>query len=281
MLTTGSKLYFGLGSLSLLAAIVYGWGSRGGLTGSLTGGLDGGVGELTGYTVLLFVAATAFFVGGAVVAFRDADAQALIELAGTQRVPALDRATGSYWPALGAAGAGLVVLGAVINTQLFLLGGIVAFVALLEWMVSAWADRSTGDPAVNRRIRNRIMYPLEIPVFGAIGVAALVLSISRVLLALSKNGSAIAAIVLAVTILAVASAVAASPRAGRTALAVLCVLGALGVMAGGIVAAAKGERAIRPGEENPGVVYTAPDRNQPLPAASEPGAAATTTPVKK
>lgn len=279
MLTTGSKLYFGLGTLSLSAAVVYGWGSRGGLTGSLTVGLDGGVGELTGYTVLLAVAAISFFVAGAVVAFRDADAQALAEVAGTQRAPALGRASGSYWPALAAAGAGVIVLGAVINTQLFLLGGIVAFIALVEWMVSAWADRSTGDPVVNRRIRNRIMYPLEIPVFGAIGIAALVLSISRVLLALSKNGSAVLAIVFAISILAIATAVAASPRAGRTALTVLVALGVVGVLAGGILAAAKGERVIRPGEEKPGVVYTAPDRNQPL--ASEPTGSATTTTVRK
>ena len=47
-------------------------------------------------------------------------------------------------------------------------------VVLLEWMVSAWADRASGDEAANRRIRNRIMYPLEIPVFGAIGMVLFV-----------------------------------------------------------------------------------------------------------
>ena len=61
------------------------------------------------------------------------------------------------------------------NRELFLgdltAGVIVGIVVLLEWMVSAWSERATGDPEVNRRIRNRVMNPIEIPLFGAIGVA--------------------------------------------------------------------------------------------------------------
>jgi hypothetical protein len=282
MLTTGSKLYFGLGALSLFAAIAYGFGSHGGLNGALTGGLSGGVGELTGYVVLLSASAVSFFVGGAIVAFRDADAEQVAQVAGADHVPVVESPGGtSYWPALGAVAAGLVVLGAVINTQLFLLGAIIGGVVLIEWMVAAWADRASGDRAANRRIRNRIMYPLEVPVFGAIGIVALVLSISRVLLALTKTGSAIAAIVLAVVILASATAIAASSKAGRTAVAALCVLAALGVLAGGIISAASGERTFHPHEETGNTTYHAPDRNQPLPSASETGGEATTTTAHK
>jgi len=32
------------------------------------------------------------------------------------------------------------------------------------------ADRATGDPVANRKIRNRFMYPFEVPIFGAIGI---------------------------------------------------------------------------------------------------------------
>ena len=32
-------------------------------------------------------------------------------------------------------------------------------VVVVEWTVQVWADRATGDPEVNRAIRNRLMYP--------------------------------------------------------------------------------------------------------------------------
>src|SRR5205085_9900310 len=114
MLTTGSKLYFGLGTLSLFAAAAYGYGAHGGLSGVMTFGLDGGVGESTGYVVLLTVAAVSFFVGSAVVAFRDADAEAVVQVAQLDAVPEVGAPQGSsYWPALGAVAAGLIVIGLV------------------------------------------------------------------------------------------------------------------------------------------------------------------------
>ena len=38
----------------------------------------------------------------------------------------------------------------------------------IEWTMQAWSDRATGDPAVNREIRNRVMLPIEVPVAGAL-----------------------------------------------------------------------------------------------------------------
>lgn len=266
MITTGAKLYFGLAALALMGATVYGWGSRGGLNGVVTFGLMGGLGEHTGFVVLVAVGLVSLLVGGAVIAFRDADSDALAQVAQAEQAPEVELpTTNSYWPALGAVAAGLVVIGLVVNTQLFLLGAIVGAIVVIEWMVSAWSERATGDPVANRRIRNRIMYPLEIPTFSALGIAAVVLSVSRVLLALPKSGSAIAAIVVAVLILATASLLAASPKAGRSVVALLCVLGAIGVVAGGVIAAAKGER--RFGESEPAQEPFRPvDRTSPVTA---------------
>lgn len=274
MITTGAKLYFGLATLALVAAVIYAWGSEGGLSGPVTGGLIGGVGEPTGYLTLLAAGLVSAFVGTVIVAFRDADADAIADYVQLEQAPEVDAPSGaSYWPVVGAVAAGLVVVGAVVNTQLFLLGCIIGGVVLLEWMVSAWSDRATGDPATNRKIRNRIMYPLEIPVFGAIGIVVVVLCISRVLLALSKEGAAIAGIAVAVLILGTAIALAASPKAGRTAVAVVCVLGAVGVLAGGIIGAVEGERTIHPHEEPADAVFQPPDRNQPVDAPLQQGGA--------
>jgi hypothetical protein len=265
MITTGAKLYFGLAALALVGAVIYGWGSEGGLLGPVTGGLSGSTGEHTGYLTLLAAGLVSAFVGTAIIAFRDADAEAVADYIQVEQAPEVDAPTGaSYWPVVGAVAAGLVVVGAVVNTQLFLLGCIIGGVVLLEWMVSAWSDRATGDPATNRRIRNRIMYPLEIPVFGAIGIVVVVLCVSRVLLALSKEGAAIAGIAVALLILGTAVALAASPKAGRTAVAIVCVLGAVGVLAGGIIGAVEGERTIHPHEEQTDTKFQPPDRHQPV-----------------
>jgi len=252
MFTTGSKYFFFLGVIAVGGAAVYGWGSRGGLNGVLTLGQGGGVGDHIGVTVLLMAGAIAIFTGGALLAFRDADAEALQQLAGTDSVPEVPSPQGNrYWPALGAVSAAVVAVGLVTGSLLVLFGIIVGIVVLLEWMVSAWADRATGDPAVNRSIRNRLMYPIEIPVFGAIGIVVLVLCVSRVLLALSKNGASVVAIAFASVVLACAFIIASSPKAARTIAAVLVAIGSIGVIAGGVIAASEGSRDFEKHTEEP------------------------------
>jgi len=261
MITTGAKFFFGLAALAIGAAVVLSWGAHGGLTGALTGGMYGGVGDHTGYVVLIGAAVASLFAGGMIVAFRDADPeaqQAVARLDELPEVPAPRNA--SYWPILGAVAAGCAVVGLVSSSLLFIFGAILGIAVLLEWMVSAWSDRATGDPEVNQRIRNRTMNPIEIPVFGAIGVAAFVLCISRVLLSANEHGSAIVAMGVASLILAFASIYAVAPKAGRTIVATLAVLLAVGVIAGGVIGAAQGSRTYeKHEEEHPS---QSPDRRQ-------------------
>lgn len=262
MITTGAKFYFALAALALGGAAAYSWSTHGGLTGGLTGGLYGGLGDHTGYVVFIGAAVAALFVGGMVVAFRDADPEAQTAVARVDELPEVEAPRhASYWPILGAAAAACALLGLVSSSLLFIFGVILGAVVLLEWMVSAWADRATGDPDVNRRIRNRLMNPIEIPLFGAIGIVVLVLCVSRVLLALSEKGAPVAAIALAVLILGCASVYAVAPKAGRTIVAILCLLGGLGVITGGIIGAAQGSRNYE--KEKSGHPSAPPDRRQP------------------
>jgi hypothetical protein len=263
MITTGAKFYFGLAAIAVGAAVVYSWGSHGGLTGGITGGFYGGVGDHTGYVVLLSAALVAAFIGGLVIAFRDADPEAQKAVARVDDVPEVHAPRhANYWPILGAAAAGSAVVGLVTSSLLFLFGIIVGIIVLLEWMVSSWSERATGDEDVNRRIRNRLMNPIEIPVFGAIGVVVLVLCVSRLLLAVSEAGAPIIAGIFAVLVLAVASVYATAPKAGRTIVAIVCLLGGLGVLAGGIVGAAEGSRNYEKHEADHQT--TPPDRRQPV-----------------
>jgi hypothetical protein len=268
MITTGAKFYFGLVALGLGGALAYSWGSHGGLNGALTVGFSGGVGEHTGYIVLIGGALVAMFVGGAVIAFRDADPEAQQQVGRLDDLPEAHAPKhASYWPILGAAAAACAVVGLVSSNLLFLFGVIVGIVVLLEWMVSAWSERATGDEDVNRRIRNRIMNPIEIPVFGAIGAVVLVLCVSRVLLAVSETGAVFMAMIVAVVILGLGSVYASAPKAGRTIVAILCILGGLGVITGGIIGAAEGSRNFEKHEADH--QPATPDRRQPQPTTTE------------
>ena len=73
MITTGSKFFYGLAALLVVAAVVYGYASGGGGLGPLSAGYKGGVGEHLGYGILLGAAVASLFTGFCTTAFRDAD----------------------------------------------------------------------------------------------------------------------------------------------------------------------------------------------------------------
>jgi hypothetical protein len=88
-----------------------------------------------------------------------------------------------------------------------------------------------------------------------------------VLLALSEKGAPIAAITVAVLILGFASIYAVAPKAGRTIVAVLCLLGAVGIITGGIIGAAQGSRDY---EKEKSEHHSTPlDRRQETPTTEE------------
>ncbi|MDQ3293073.1 MAG: hypothetical protein M3527_01280, partial [Actinomycetota bacterium] len=153
-------------------------------------------------------------------------------------------------PALGAVAGVTAAVGLVASPVLFVVGLVGAGLVLLEWMVQAWSDRATGDPEINRRIRHRLMYPIEVPVAGALVILVLVVSVSRVLLATSATVSWIVAAVVAVLIFAGATLFAYRPAISKDAIAGVVVLFAVLAIGAGIAAAAAGTRTFeRHGEE--------------------------------
>lgn len=249
MFTTGSKFFFGLSLFGLVLAAAYGIATAGTtlslvtFIGVATLGYKGGVGEHVGYTLLVGLAGASAFMGCVVAAFRDADARSQAELVDAERPPAAAAPQGaSYWPIVAAFAVATLALGLVVSSTLFVLGLVALLVVLVEWMVKAWSERATGDPEANRAVRNRIMNPVEIPGIALIGIALVVLAFSRVLLALPKTGSTVIAIAVPALILAVGATIATRPRVGSTLVAVVCLLGGIGLLAGGVIGAAVGER---------------------------------------
>jgi hypothetical protein len=243
MITTGSKYLYGLGVALLVAAAFYAWGAGGGLGGVLTLGLKGGTGDPGGFFLLVMAGVSALFLGGTVTALRDADAESVTAYGRFERLPDVPVPSGvSYWPVIAAFGVAVSALGLVIGSPLFVAGLVLMGIATVEWTVRAWADRATADPETNRRIRDRLMQPFEIPLAGVLGIALAVLAVSRVLLAANETASWVIALVLAAAVLGVASVLATRPKLNRSVVAAICVVGAVAVLAGGLVAAAHGER---------------------------------------
>lgn len=243
MITLGAKVYFGLSAFALVAAAVLGLASGGTLLGIVSFGWSGAVGDNLGYTVLLGTSAAAFFMGVVTTAFRDADASAVEEVAGTDTLPAaLPPAHLSPWPVVAAFGVAAVVIGLVVDTVVTGVGVAVLIICAIEWCVTAWADQATGDPDTNLAIRTRIMQPVEVPAISVIAIIFFVFFASRLLLALTKWGSIAVFSAVAIAIFAAAALLAARPKVSRGVLTALLLLGGVTLLVGGVVGIGLGHR---------------------------------------
>jgi hypothetical protein len=242
MFGTGSRFYYALAVLGLLGADAYGLATGGSFIGVLSFGYKGGVGEHFGYSVLAALGVVSLILAVMMTLVRDADPVPVtvgaVEVIPDVTVPDSD----SPWPVVGAVGAVIAALGLVVGSGLFVLGLVVVVVTIVEWAVKVWSDRATGDPAVNRAIRNRFMAPIEIPVGALLVIGFMVLGISRVLLAVSAHTAVGIAVGVLVVIVIGALIVASRPNEASRVATVLLVLLALLVIAGGIAGVAAGER---------------------------------------
>jgi hypothetical protein len=250
MFTWGPKFLFAVSLAGLIGAFAYGVVTGGDPIGVATLGYKGGVGDHFGYAVLIGVGISAHVVGWLLVATRDGDAEAMAQRAGVTSVPAVTQpADPSFWAPMSAFGVAAIIAGLAVSMIFFYLGLVVLFVAGLQWLVQAWSDRATGDPAINRVIRDRVVGPFEVPVMALLGFALVAIAMSRVFLAASATGAVIAGTVATVIIFGSAvlfSKVDVKPAVLRGVVA----LGAVAVLAAGIAGATVGERDFHHGEEH-------------------------------
>ncbi len=262
MLTTGFKLFFGFAVVALVGAALYGVASGdlsgkdylgfvdpGSFIGVLSLGWKGGVGDHTGYVVLVFATLATAYLAFTLVSYRDADPEVVGGGSG-DIPPAAGPTENNVWPAFGAVAGVVLLLGLVTHAAVFVTGLILLAVVALEWMVSVWADRATGDPEANRELRTRIMAPFEIPLLGAAAVAVIVLSASRILLAVSELNAVWIAIGIPIIIVGAAVAIVAMEKPSRGAVVGVLAVGVLAIVVLGIVSAAVGSRSFEHEEEH-------------------------------
>jgi len=227
MITTGSKFLYGLGAATAVAAILWFIANDG---GSL------GVVSLAFLAVaLFFMGAIASFVRDGHVLSTDTDAHASSNAA--------QRGAGRSWFPLGTAlSAGMVAVGLVGPPGIFRVGVCLLFAMLGQWLIKNWSDRASSDATYNEKVRAWVVHPLEIPVGGALLLAVIVLSFSRIMLSLSKESGLIVFSVMAALILTFGSMVSIRRGASRRVIGAVAGLVMVALSGTGIALALDGER---------------------------------------
>jgi hypothetical protein len=262
MLTPLFRLFAGWAAFSLLMAALFGLASNadhpftfGGsfpwvhnddlvnaVVGPITIGWKGPVGNHVGYAIWLGVAACAAFLAGLLVAFRDADPEAVAEVVQAETVPLTRAPSGpSAWPIVAAIAIGLMALGWVINTPLMMAGVGLLAVSAVVWTFRAWADRATGDDEVNAAIYHRIIDPMRVPVLALLLIGLVVFDLSQILKAVDRLAS-IYIFLATFVVFALLFAAVALLKAPRSVVTTLIVVLFAALIGGGIWATVHGTR---------------------------------------
>lgn len=228
MFTTGSKLFVGGTVLSLVATVVY---------GVTVGGWQGTVALATLSAAFAFLAGVNFFI-------RDGNVPSMQPGATTDSAAAQPPPGRSMWPVVAGLGTALLAVGAVTQPLVFKIGVVAVLAAGVEWMVQAWSERASADPAYNEGVRRRLAHPLEFPVLAAVGLGLLVYSFSRIMLWIDKEGGPVIFVVVAALVLTGGFLLAARPTVKQSLVTGVCAIAALGLVSTGAVMAIDGERHI-------------------------------------
>lgn len=149
----------------------------------------------------------------------------------------------SMWPLVTVAGVVLLILGLVVAQVYFIFGIVVVLAALAEWLVQAWSESASDDAAHNDSARRRLLHPIEFPVIATLGLGVIIFAFSRIMLAISKSAGAVAFMVLSSLVLLVGAIVALRPALKPAIVSGICVVGAVGIVAGGIAGQGAGLRS--------------------------------------
>ena len=108
--------------------------------------------------------------------------------------------------------------------------------------MQAWSESASDDPAHNESARQRLLHPIEFPVIATLGLGVVIFSFSRIMLAISKSAGAVVFMVAATLVLLAGSWFALRPALKGALVSAICVVGAVGIVAGGIAGAGVGLR---------------------------------------
>jgi plastocyanin len=231
VINTAAKFQFGVAVVALVLAVGYGFAESGDPSGFVL---------LMGVFVAAGLAGLALTLSGVKdwAAVYGADAPPLETVAAGHSQPAAP----SLHPFYGALAAGLFAVGLATGHVLVYLGVIAAMLAAAVWLALDWREDPSWTRRLEERVVDRLVTPFALPALAVALVGIIVISISRVLLAVSKHASVVVAFVLALGLLVAFFVIASRPRMGRAVIAGLSAVALIAVLSAGGVGAAQGER---------------------------------------
>ena len=164
-------------------------------------------------------------------------------------------ARGSAWPAGAALAWAVLAAAAAAGGPAVLVGVIAVAIATGGWFAQVWAEDATWTPRLRERVSFRLLVPVGLPVATFLLAATIAVSLSRILLAISKNAAVAVALVVAVAILAACSWIAMRPRVSSSAILALVALAVVSMAGAGVTGVAAGEREFHEHDEHGQVVH--------------------------
>lgn len=153
---------------------------------------------------------------------------------------------GSAWPAGAALAVAVLGATAAAGGKVVLVGVIALLVAAAGWFSKVWGEHPTWTPRLRERVSFRLLVPVGLPVGMFLLVGTIAISISRILLAVSKDASVVVAFIVAISVLGVCSWLATRPRITSSAVLALVGVAVMAVAGAGITGVAAGERTFHP-----------------------------------
>ena len=130
----------------------------------------------------------------------------------------------SLWPLVAAVAVGILAVGLAVGGTVVTDRHRRLLIATAGWCAQAWREDPSFTPREGAKLTDRLIAPLALPVLALALVAVIVISMSRVLLAVPKDASVAVAGGLAVLLLAGFFVLASRPRLARTGLVFLSVV---------------------------------------------------------
>jgi hypothetical protein len=223
MITPGSKYFFGLTGLSLIAAILY---------MVLVNPSD------LGAVALFGLASCGAVIGSLALFTRDGDVYTDEEAVAANAVAGPP----SFWPIVFALGGAITLAGLATVSVVFILGIAVLIGGGIEWAIHNWADGASSDHEFNTFARARAIGALEYPGLAAVVLGIIAFFFSRMFLALSKDSGTIFFMVVAAAIFVVGLLIAYKSFMKGAVTVIVSVLAVVALVGVGTFAALSGER---------------------------------------
>src|SRR3954452_2573529 len=160
----------------------------------------------------------------------------------------------STWPMAVAVSACIAAVGLTVGAVVIYVGLTALALASIGWLGQAWREHPSWTHTEDARLVDRVVAPFAVPLGALALVLIIVISVSRVLLAVNEKVSVLVAGICAVAVMGAFAFIASRPRARGTILAVLGGITLVAVAGAGVAGAAKGEREFEKKGTSPPVI---------------------------